>query len=64
MIAPAETTTIVDVRTEEDMMEVLNDTNRSIAQAFCLSKCLLCRESSILDVDVSMEGRELIYITH
>ena len=42
MIAPAETTTIVDVRTEEDILEVLNDTNQLISQAFCRSKCVLC----------------------
>ena len=42
MIAPAETTTIVDVRTEEDILEVLNDTNRLIAQAYSRSKCVLC----------------------
>ena len=61
MIAPAETTTIVDVRTEEDILELLNDTNRLIAQAFCLSKCVLCWESRILDIDVDTERHELIY---
>ena len=34
MIAPAEAMTIVLVRTEEDILEVLNDANKLIAQSF------------------------------
>ena len=34
MIAPAEAMTIVLVRTEEDILEVLNDGNKLIAQSF------------------------------
>lgn len=64
MIAPAETTTIVDVRTEEDILEVLNDTNRLIAQAFYRSKCVLCWKSRILDVDVDTESHELFYFNN
>lgn len=64
MIAPAETTTIVDVRTEEDILEVLNDTNRLIAQAFCRSKCVLCWKGRILDVDVDRESHELFYFNN
>lgn len=64
MIAPAETTTIVDVRTEEDILEVLNDTNRLIGQAFCRSKCVLCWKGRISDVDVDTGSHELFYLNN
>lgn len=37
MIAPAEAITIVDVRTEEDILEALNDPNQLIVQKTLLS---------------------------
>lgn len=43
MIAPAEAITIVLVRTEEDILEVLNDANRLIAQTPLLSVDKECR---------------------
>lgn len=45
MIAPAEAITIVDVRTEEDILEVLNDLDQLLAQnTLLLTSLILCEK--------------------